>query len=231
MRRFLKFCVGLLLLPLCAALSLTFVRLLVLLAQSPHRLPHLPVFAVLAGMVVWLLVWFFLPPLTKTYVLGHELTHAVWSLLCGGRARNLRVSDAGGSVRVTKNNFLVTLAPYFFPFYSVLGILLWLLLSALFPPVRPWYPLLLFWLGLSWTFHACFTLRFLAWSQPDVREQGRLFSYTLIFFLNLLILVAALVSVSPWTFRDAAADFLSRLAAFAAAARTFFTWFDLTFIA
>ena len=36
-----------------------------------------------------------LPPLTRTYVLGHELTHALWTVLFGGRASGLKVGDAG----------------------------------------------------------------------------------------------------------------------------------------
>jgi hypothetical protein len=69
-------------------------------------------------------MWFFLPHPVKTYVVAHELTHALWGLLCGARVSHLRVSEGGGSVRLSKSNIVITLAPYFFPLYTILVILL-----------------------------------------------------------------------------------------------------------
>lgn len=222
--RLAKFVFGLLLLPVCAALSASFWRAVVILAQSPARLPLLPAFSCVAGIAIWTIIWFLLPPLTRTYVLGHELTHAMWSLLFGGRASHLKVSDRGGSVRVTRNNALVTLAPYFFPIYAFAVALLWLAAVWLFPPIRPYSPVFLFWIGLTWSFHLTFTLRFLAFNQPDVREHGRLFSYSLIYALNLLSIGAALVAVSSWSFPEAGADFLGNMHAIFRAAHVFWEW-------
>ena len=220
----LKFAFGLALLPLCAALSMSFWRVLVILAQSPARLPMLHAFAGVSGIAVWCVVWFLLPPLTRTYVLGHELTHALWSILFGGRASRLRVSAGGGSVRVTKHNVWVTLSPYFFPLYAFVVALLWLVSAWLFPAVRPFAPIFTFWIGMTWSFHLFFTLRFLAYNQPDVREHGRLFSYALIYALNLLSIGAALVAVSSWSFPEAFADFRANLHSIAAALHLLYEW-------
>ena len=222
--RAVKFAAGVALLPVCTALTLTTGRALYILAESPRRLPALPVFACVAGLAVWALVWCFMPPMTRTYVLGHELTHALWTMLFGGRPSGLHVSEAGGSVRVSKNNVWVTLAPYFFPLYMVAAALLWLLLAWLFPAVRPYYPVALFWIGLAWAFHLTFTVKFLSWRKPDVLEHGSLFSWTLIYALNLLTVAAALTAVSSWTFREAAADFVGHLADFAHATAHFLAW-------
>ena len=222
--RLAKFLSGLLLLPLCAALSMTFWRAIVILAQSPTRLPMLHAFACVSGIVIWAIIWLYLPPLTRTYVLGHELTHALWTVLFGGKASGLKVTERGGSVRVTKNNAWVTLAPYFFPLYTFVVALLWMLSEWLFPPVKPYAPIFLFWIGLTWSFHITFTLRFLAYNQPDIREHGRLFSYTLIYALNLLSIGAALTAVSTWTFPGAVADLTGNLRMLAAAAHTFYEW-------
>ena len=222
--RWAKFLTGLLLLPLCAALSMTLWRAIVILAQSPTRLPMLHAFACVSGIAIWAIIWLFLPPLTRTYVLGHELTHALWTVLFGGKASGLKVTERGGSVRVTKNNAWVTLAPYFFPLYTFVVALLWLLSVWLFPPVRPYAPLFLFWIGLTWSFHITFTLRFLAFNQPDIREHGRLFSYALIAALNLLSVGAALVAVGTWSFPEAFADWLDNLRLLGAAAHTFYEW-------
>ena len=222
--RWAKFLTGLLLLPLCLALTMTLWRALVVLAQSPTRLPMLPAFAGVAGIVIWAIIWLYLPPLTRTYVLGHELTHALWTLLFGGKASGLKVTARGGSVRVSKNNAWITLAPYFFPLYTFVVALLWLLSVWLFPPVRPYIPIFLFWIGLTWSFHITFTLRFLAYNQPDIREHGRLFSYTLIYALNLLSIGAALVAVGSWSFPEACANLLDNFRLLGAAAHTFYEW-------
>ena len=75
--------------------------------------------AVIAGLVAQLAVWKFLPLPVRAYVLGHELTHALWGLLFGARVSKLRVGTSGGSVTLSKSNVWITLAPYFFPFYTV----------------------------------------------------------------------------------------------------------------
>ena len=219
-----KFLIGLLLLPLCLALSMTLWRAIVILAQSPTRLPLLHAFAGVSGIVLWAVIWIFLPPMTRTYVLGHELTHALWTILFGGKASGLKVGERGGSVRVSKNNAWITLAPYFFPLYTFIVALVWLLSAWLVPAVKPYAPIFVFWVGMTWSFHLTFTLRFLAYNQPDVREHGRLFSYALIYALNVLSIAAALVAVGSWSFADAGRDFLDRLRDFAAAAHVFWGW-------
>ena len=222
--RLAKFLTGLLLLPLCMALSMTLWRAVAILAQSPTRLPMLHAFACVSGMAIWAIVWLFLPPMTRTYVLGHELTHALWTVLFGGKASGLKVTDRGGSVRVTKNNAWVTLSPYFFPLYTFIVALAWLLAAWLLPAVKPYAPIFLFWIGLTWSFHITFTLRFLAYRQPDIREHGRLFSYSLIYALNVLSIAAALVAVGTWSFAEAATDLWLNLQRLSAAAHTLYEW-------
>jgi len=219
-----KFLVGLLLVPVAAALTRTAFRSLWILAEAPTRLPFIHVAATVAGVTIWLLAWNFLPPLTKTYVLGHELTHALWTLLFGGRPSNLKVSNAGGSVCVSKTNVWVSLAPYFFPFYTVVVLVAWLVLRAAWPAARPFAPLALFWMGLTWAFHLTFTVRFLRGRQPDVQEHGVLFSLVLIYLLNVLTLACAFIAAGTWTFGEAARDFGGHLADFGVAAKNFYEW-------
>ena len=222
--RWTKFLIGLASIPLCVALSMTLWRAMAILAQSPTRLPMLHAFACISGIVIWAIIWLYLPPLTRTYVLGHELTHALWAMLFGGRATGLQVTEGGGSVRVTKNNAWITLSPYFFPLYTFVVALVWVLSVWIFPPIRPYAPIFLFWIGMTWSFHLTFTLRFLAYNQPDIREHGRLFSYTLIYSLNLLSLAAALTAVSSWSFSEAFADLVTNLQLLGSATHTFYEW-------
>lgn len=137
----------------------------------------------------------------RTYVLGHELTHAFWALLMGARVSRLRVSARGGSVTVSKSNWIITLAPYFFPFYTMLVLFLVFVLG-IFIDLHPYQPLTLALIGLTYAFHITFTLSILAIRQPDIQEHGRLFSYTTIILLNILGLGCWVVAVARPALQD-----------------------------
>lgn len=148
------------------------------------------------------LVLFFLcrgPALRWLYVAGHELTHALFILICRGKiVGNPHISAQGGYVVSTRTNFLISLSPYFFPFYSVIVILLWTVtnwvLAENYRPDAIWlYGLL----GLTWTFHLAFTFWMLRMEQSDITQNGRIFSFTIIFAVNLLVISAMLIMASP----------------------------------
>jgi hypothetical protein len=42
--------------------------------------------------------------------------------------------------------------------------------------------------GLSWSFHITFTINMLSQHQPDIQEHGRIFSYTVIYIMNVLVI-------------------------------------------
>lgn len=182
--RFLRFLAGLALLPLCAAVTRTLLALLRGLSAGSDALVSPETLWLAAGFALWLAVWLALPQPVRAYVMAHELTHALWGLLFGARVRGLRVSGQGGSVRLSKTNLLITLAPYFFPFYTVLVILLRWGIGLFVHPV----PAPLLWLGLvgfTWGLHLCFTVQSLLTRQPDIQTYGHLFSYAVIYLFNL----------------------------------------------
>lgn len=144
--------------------------------------------ASLAGGVCWLVVYWLLPKPMWVYVFGHELTHALWTWLFGGRVKKFRACSQGGHVIVTKTNFLIALAPYFFPVYAVLvvglfaaGRLVWH-----WDPYLSWFHLLL---GAAYAFHVTLTWHILKGSQTDITEQGYLFSAVVIYLGNLSVLL------------------------------------------
>ena len=142
-----------------------------------------------AGYLLWLLVFIFLPKPVRTYVLGHELTHAIWALFMGARVSGLTVRKAGGQVRTSKTNWAITLAPYFFPFYAVLLMVGFFIAHAIWG-LTPYFWILFFLIGLGWSFHVTFTIMVLfTVSQPDVESQGVLFSTVVIYLMNLLTMV------------------------------------------
>ncbi len=86
------------------------------------------------------------------YVFGHELTHAVWTWLMGGKVKKFKASANGGHVVVNKSNFAIALAPYFFPLYAVLVVLVFLVGHWLWNwhHYLVWFHLLL---GAAYAFH------------------------------------------------------------------------------
>ncbi len=132
------------------------------------------------------------------YVFAHELTHVCFAYLCGGKAEEaFRVSSRGGHVVTTKTNWLISLSPYFFPFYTMIGLLAFALCALLVSPGPGAVLALHAFLGLTLTLHAGFTMRVLLRNQPDLRMNGVFFSLLIIYLVNLLLVTALLVAVSP----------------------------------
>ena len=147
--------------------------------------------ALLTGMVCWLLVFLRLPPPLWLYVVGHELTHAIWAIAFGVKVKAMKISRRGGHVVLNRTHFLITLAPYFFPLYAVL----WTAFFALGNAVwnwRAWMAFYHFGLGATYAFHATLTLHILRFRQPDLEMEGWLFSFVIIMVGNVTVLLGAL---------------------------------------
>ena len=199
--RVCRFIVGLLLLPACAAATLALLHLIKAIPTTSQWLIPAPALALTAGFVLWLGLFALLPPAVRAYILAHELTHALWGMAFGARVENLNVSKNGGSVTLSKNNFLITLAPYFFPLYTVLVVAAYFVVSLFFD-LRPWR---LLWLGLTgftWGLHFTFTMSSLREHQTDIQSCGHLFSYVAIYILNIAGITAWIVLVSDLTIRQ-----------------------------
>lgn len=197
MLKFFKFIIGLFLLPSAAALMLVFTGQL----ENGAGLSSLETTTwwFLGGFAVWLLLFAMFPRPIRTYVLGHELTHALWGMLMGAKVSKLRVSARGGSVTLDKSNLWITLAPYFFPFYSALALIAYLL-TGFFADTSAYLPFWYALFGLTWSFHLSFTVVILMTRQPDIHEHGRVFSYALILCINLLTasVLLNMLTGQPW---------------------------------
>lgn len=203
---------GLLLIPVCAALTRTVLSMIALAGAAAGFHQSLPILALGSGVLLWVVVYSSLPRPVRSYVLAHELTHALWGSLCGARVSGLKVSRQGGSVRVSEVNWVTALAPYFFPLYTVLAVLLYGVLALVWD-LRRWELLWFGLIGLTLGFHWTFTLDTLARPQSDIRRYGRIFSYTMIYFLNLLVVGLVLVAATPVTLELIGARLLSDLLA------------------
>lgn len=184
--KWLKLILGLFLVPVCVSAARTFWRLL----QTTGGAESFWVMFV-AGAAIWLVVFLVLPKPMWIYVVGHELTHAVWVWLCGGRVKKFKASSKGGHVVVTKNNFLISLAPYFFPLYAF-GIVVFFFCGHLIWDWSRFQIAFHLLLGAAYSFHVTLTADILRTSQSDITQNGYLFSVCVIFLGNILVLLIGL---------------------------------------
>lgn len=166
--------------------------------------------AVAAGAACWWTIYLLLPKPMRMYVFGHEFTHAVWTWTFGGQVKRFKVGVEGGHVIVTKSNFLIALAPYFFPLYAMLvtgsfwaGHLVW-----------GWAAYMVYFhflFGAAYAFHVTLTWHVLQGEQSDITGQGYIFSSVVIFLGNAIVLLvtipllsgrASLFQTFSWWFTD-----------------------------
>jgi hypothetical protein len=148
------------------------------------------------GAVLWVIAFFGLPRPLILYVFGHELTHALWVWVMGGRVSDFRVSREGGYIISNKHNFWIALAPYFFPLYSIAVIGLYGA-GELFTNMEPYHRWLYALIGATWAFHVSFTLWMIPKGQTDLSYYGTFFSLVVIYLMNLAVLTVLLIVASP----------------------------------
>lgn len=142
--------------------------------------------------------WFFTgvcrEALLYLYVLGHELTHALFVWASFGKVAEINVTREGGYIITNKSNVLIALSPYFVPFWTVVLFGLVGLLGKL-TDIEVVGRGLFFAVGLTWGFHLLWTLWMIPRDQPDLKENDTLFSLVVIYLANICLL-AGLVCVA-----------------------------------
>jgi hypothetical protein len=220
MAGFLRWLLGLALLPACWGATRTLVDATFVAAGGGGGV-SVEAISLLAGMAAFALCWTTISHPVRMYVLGHELTHALWGLLFGARPSDVRVSETGGSVKLTKSNFLITLAPYFFPFYTFVVVVVALVTSAFVKPL-PFLPLWMFLIGFTWAFHFLFTLETLTQRQPDVKLYGRIFSWVFIYLVNVALILVWMAATTRLTFAQLGGSVVERVLSAYVAVGAFF---------
>jgi hypothetical protein len=206
-QRWVKNIVGLFLLPVAWILTQTFFSAFSKVGHDKEFWMSDQFWFFALGAALWTL-WFFgsiwalgQPRPLRAYVFGHELTHAIWVWLWGGRVSAFEVSREGGYILTDTHNFWIALAPYFYPLYSLVVIIGFGVASFfcdithveetfMFMTPMQWLFLLL---GATWAFHLSFTFWMIPKGQTDLTYHGTFFSLVIIYLMNILLLAVFLI--------------------------------------
>ena len=183
MPKWIKFIIAVLLLPVCVGAA----RALWLVLRGGYGADTVWI-PLLAGAACWVVIFFMLPKPMWIYVFGHELTHALWTWLFGGQVKRMKVASSGGHVVISKTNFVIALAPYFFPLYAVIVVVVF----ALGNLIWNWHGYLVWFhlcVGAAYAFHVTLTFHTLQTRQSDITSHGYLFSAVVIFLGNVCVLL------------------------------------------
>lgn len=199
-------------------LPLSVVMVFALLVQLYHDAPMLsersfwlsePVWFSVMGALLWVILRASLLMeglLVYVYVLGHELTHALSALLCGGRLHGMRVGMNGGYLETDADNWFIALSPYFVPLWMLcwLGVL-WVVNAVLpFEAYAPWFYA---GFGFWWAFHLYWTVWIIPREQPDMLSYGLFLSMLVILLANIAVLLVVLRCFGALSLRGYWADF------------------------
>lgn len=184
--RFFRVIMGLILIPVCLGFILAFFEEITGFTYIGSR-----ELAFLAGGLSYVLVHSYLIRPRYLHVFEHELTHAFWGALFGGRVKRFYVSSREGFVLLSKTNFIITLAPYFFPFFTFLAA------AASFFVSEKYVLHIFFLMGFTLVFHMLSAAGFLRLRQSDITETSAIFSIPFVLIVNLFTLVLILKLVSP----------------------------------
>ncbi len=135
------------------------------------------IYGFFSGAILWLLFGRFL---LFFHVLEHELTHLIFGLLFLKKPKAISASDLGGRTELYGGNFIITLAPYFFPTLSFMLLLLFPFLDEKF------YNYFFIALGFFTGYHFISNIQEFKFSQPDIKEAGLVFSPLFCLFGSIL---------------------------------------------
>lgn len=182
MRKIIYGAVGVLLIPALSAILYSTVTLIIQSGDILQRMIYF-FFGIVSYFIFFLA---FRKPLT-TYVFGHEFTHVLWVLLFRGKVDSMKISKKGGYIRSNRKNFLILLAPYFFPLYTLLVILAYIIISY-FHDIDRFFQVVAFAIGFSWSFHILLNALAISQTQDDFEHAGGFFSLVVVILCNLFIL-------------------------------------------
>ncbi len=182
-KKTLKILLGIFTIPICAGVSVSLYEQLSRIKVVSYYHQKYFVIGIIAYLVVHAVV--FKP--SYLYIFSHELMHAIATWLSGGRVTSFKVSPKGGNVAVTKSNLFIALAPYLFPFYTIVISILFFAAKIFLKGSINYNPFL-FAIGFTLAFHIILTVDFLKIRQTDLMHAGYFFSICLIYAVNITVI-------------------------------------------
>ncbi len=149
-----------------------------------------------SGVGVYVLLHVFLHRPITAYIFAHEITHAIWAKVFGHKIKRIEIDKDSGRTITEGTNWVVRLAPYCFPLYTLLLIVIWAGLEFCIPKMSDWRTILFFGIGFLYAFHVLLTLHFMKVGQTDLHAEGYVFSLSLILTTNLQLAAAVYAAIS-----------------------------------
>ena len=194
MKKLRRFFIAVLLLPACYGVT----RGVWALLAGFRNVPEGSFYFFAGALSYFAFQWVFFRPI-RTYVFGHELSHAVAAWMSGANVKHFHVSKKGGSVSVSKSNIFIALAPYILPLYALIVMAAYYSACYFYPGVRSYSMVFLWFLGASLGFHMALTAYALKMDQPDLKAAGKFLSAVIIYLGNTIAIVFLLGVLFPKT--------------------------------
>ena len=136
-----------------------------------------------------MVVWGIVPGLSGSglTIFAHEATHMLFALLTGHKPKSMNITpDKGGSFSYEgKGNWLITIAPYFFPTFPFLWMLGGIWFEYQGQPFPSWYIMTF---GVLVGYHIVSNFYQIHSEQTDFKKAGYLFSLMFIPGANTLLI-------------------------------------------
>lgn len=139
-------------------------------------------------LLIMTVTWLFVPALSGTFlaIMEHELTHMIFAILTGHKPVDLEVKqNKGGHFSfVGKGNWLIALAPYFFPTFAVVVMLSSLIYQVMDRPLPDVYWAVF---GAMTGYHLASTILEIHPAQTDFKSAGYIFTILFLPGMNLIM--------------------------------------------
>jgi len=152
----------------------------------------------LIGMGSYFVLWLFVFRNIRGnwfLTIEHELTHTLFALLTFHKIVDFKASNSSGGYMqysgVGNGNWLITIAPYFFPTFSMIVI------GFLYFAQSQYYFYITILLGYSISYHIHSTWTETDNNQPDIQEVGLTFAWLFLPSANMLALIT-IISAIPY---------------------------------
>ncbi|MBN1521047.1 MAG: hypothetical protein JW928_00830, partial [Candidatus Aureabacteria bacterium] len=150
---------------------------------------------ILIGILIYFALHLFVRRRPVIYIIGHELTHMIFVWLFHGWAWKLKIRKNQGSITASKDNLFISLAPYFFPLFTIFLLIIYIF-SITFVKNNLTFSILQTIIGITTGFHFLFTAEMILSQQNDFNYLGRALSVVLIISFNMLNCIMLLLIFS-----------------------------------